>query len=119
MYQNQVPSLPPLGNNRYENLFQINQTEDNGYYFYNLARTVRINPDDIDIKYYYFHRVNKSAPYTVLSHQLYGSINLWWLICIINNIDNPVEFLEPGSTIRVIKQQYLATVLSSIKQQLQ
>jgi hypothetical protein len=37
---------------------------------------------------------------------------------VSNNIDNPVEFIEPGSTLKIIKKQYISNVISAIKQQL-
>jgi hypothetical protein len=50
---------------------------------------------------------------------LYGTTYLWWLICIINGIQNPFDPNIAGKQIKVLKRQYLKTVLDSIKQQLQ
>lgn len=118
MYQNEQSDLPKIDESRFENIFKINKTETNGYYFYNIIKTIRIDPDKIDTKYFYMHRVNRSTPYTALSYQLYNNIHLWWLICVVNDIDNPVEFIEPGSVIRVVKKQYVSSIIDTIKQQL-
>ena len=119
MYQNEITDLDSLSELRYENIFKVNQTEENKYYFYNINRTIRFSPADLDSKYFYKFRVNRIIPYTALSYNLYNTMDLWWLICVINNIDNPVEFLKPGAIIKVIKQQYVSTVVDMIKKQLQ
>jgi len=118
MFQNEQSDLPSIGPTRFENILSVHKTETNGFHFYNLLKTVRFNIDDMDTRFYYFHRVNRLTPYTILSHSLYGDMHLWWLICVSNNIDNPVEFIEPGSTLKIIKKQYVSNVISAIKQQL-
>tara|TARA_R110002110_G_scaffold16764_11_gene72173 strand:- start:964 stop:1323 length:360 start_codon:yes stop_codon:yes gene_type:complete len=119
MYQNDIPDLESISNNRYENIFNVATTEENKYYFYNISRAIRFDDTSIDPAYYYKFIVNRLAPYTALSHTLYGTMELWWLICVINNIDSPVKFLTPGTTIKVIKKQYVSTVIDNIKRQLQ
>ena len=119
MYQNEITDLDSLSELRYENIFKVNQTEENKYYFYNITKTIRFSPTDLDPRYFYKFKVNRIIPYTALSYNLYNTMDLWWLLCVINNIDNPVVFLEPGSIIKVIKQQYVSTVVDMIKKQLQ
>jgi hypothetical protein len=119
MYHNEIEDLDKIGSLRYENIFKVNQTETTGYYFYNIMRTVRITPDDLDNRYYFKFNVNRVIPYTVLSYNFYNTMDLWWLICVMNNIDDPVQFIKPGTTIKLIKQQYVATVVDIIKKQLQ
>lgn len=119
MYQNDIPQLDQISSNRFENIFTVNQTEDNGYYFYNIMKTVRITSDDLDDKYFFMFNVNRIIPYTALSYNFYGTTDLWWLICVINNIDNPIEFIKPGTTIKIIKKQHVSTVVAAIKNQLQ
>lgn len=118
MYHNDIPDLGSISDNRYENIFPVNQTSINGYHFYNIIKSIRFDPSDLDPALYFKFNVNRRAPYTALSHSLYGSIDLWWLICIINDIDNPIKFLEPGTTIKVIRKQYVSTVIDTIKKQL-
>lgn len=118
MYQNDIPDLESIGSNRFENIFNVEKTETNGYYFYNILRTVRLTSNNLDEKYYFKYNVSKVIPYTALSYELYGTMDLWWLICVINNIDNPVEFVEPGTTLNIIKKQHVSTVVSAIKNQL-
>lgn len=119
MYQNDVPELDAISSNRFENIFKINQTEENKYYFYNIMRTVRLTTDDLDDRYIFLFNVDRIMPYTTLSYNFYDTIDLWWLICVVNNIDNPVKFIEPGTTLRMIKKQHVSTIVAAIKKQLQ
>ena len=54
-------------------------------------------------------------PWTALSQQVYGDQNLWWLICLTNKIYNPIDNPVPGSVYKVIKPEYVNTVLQEIK----
>jgi hypothetical protein len=60
-----------------------------------------------------------NIPLTLLSYQLYGTTYLWWLICILNGIQNPFDSSIRGKKIKILRKQYIKTVLDSIKNQLQ
>lgn len=119
MYHNEIPELESISSQRYENVFNMSQTEDNGYYFYNLIKSVRLTYDDLDEVYFFKFKVDRVIPYTALSFNIYGTTDLWWLICVINGIDDPVKFVEPGVTLKIIKKQHVSTVIAAIKNQLQ
>ncbi len=55
---------------------------------------------------------------TTLSYNAYGTIDLWWLILIINNITNPIKDLPIGQKIKLIKPQYIEQVLQTIESHL-
>lgn len=101
---------------RYENIFNMYElTNDNGnsYVFYNILNKVTI-PQDIDPAVFEFWSVPGNMALTTISYRIYGTISLWWLICTINHITNPVSLLAPGSVIKVIKKEYIPTVLNSL-----
>lgn len=103
----------------YENIFNSYElTNDNNdtYMFHNISSKV-VLPDDIDPNVFEYWVVPGSLPLTSLSHKIYGDMHLWWLIVIVNNIINPIKLLEPGSTIRVIKKEYVATILDNLRKQ--
>ena len=56
-------------------------------------------------------------PYTLISYKLYNTIQLWWLICAVNGIVNPVVFPLANTELMVLKPQYVRGVLQAIKQQ--
>jgi len=118
MYRNEIDELENLSEYKYENIFKVFQTETNKYYYYNITRTVRVATEDLDKTFYYKHKVNRSISYTALSYSIYGTIDLWWLICIINSIDDPVSFITPGTEIKLIKPKQVRNIIDTIKKQL-
>lgn len=117
-YQNAVDDLPSLDNFRYENIFKISQTGDKNFYFYNIIKTISV-PDDIDSNLYETITVPQNLPLTSLSYDIYGTQHLWWLIMIVNKIDNPMQLAKRGVALKIIKPSYVNDVIDSILTQLQ
>jgi hypothetical protein len=118
-YQNYVTTLPKLELYRYENIFKVYQTLDNNKdYFYNIIKNINV-PQDVNNDLFYATTLQPNTPLTILSYQVYGTTYLWWLICIINNIQNPFDPTIYGKTIKVLNPNYLQQVLNLIQQQLQ
>lgn len=117
-YQNYVPELPGLEIYRYENIFKVFESEDKAALFYNIVKNIQV-PDDINNQVFDIITLQENVPFTTLSYQLYGTTYLWWLICVINNIQNPFDPNNSGKKLKVLKKQYLKPVLDNIKQQLQ
>ena len=114
-YHNDIDQLIPLSEYNFENIFSMHQ--DGDFFFYNILKTVNF-PKDMDDTYYFNHRVKANIPYTALSYKFYNTIKLWWLIVLANNINNPVQFVKPGTTLKIIKPDIVPLILSSIKDQL-
>lgn len=112
-FQNQIPRLAPLSPNRYENIFKLYQDE-NFLYYYNILNTVII-PEEIDKSFYYNVTINRRVPWTTISYEQYGNIDLWWLICLINKIKNPIKYAEQGQELKILKQEYISIITESIK----
>lgn len=115
-YQNQYPDLPSLNVSRYENIFKIGQNAA-GKKFYNLLQNITF-PSSLSDQYFFTYVVDRSIPLTALSYMMYETTDLWWLICTVNNISNPVEFIPPGTVLKIIKQSKLPVVLDEIQLQL-
>lgn len=113
-HQNDISELPDLNKYVMENLFPVH-TDNNGKYYYNIIRTV-VAPENISTDSFYMFRVPAPMPLTNLSHRVYGRIELWWLICVINNIDNPVELLPAGTQLKIIYPNQVMDVLDKIKE---
>ncbi len=116
-YQSNIPDLPNLEDYRYENIFKVYQTGDKNFYFYNINKKIEI-PSDLDESFFDYVNLNSKIPLTTLSYQLYGTTYLWWLLMVINKINNPVKNLQPGK-IRFLRSQFLQSVLDNLKNQLQ
>jgi hypothetical protein len=85
------------------------------YYFYNIGKKITL-PDNIDEGVFDYFSVPDTLPLTTISYQVYGTIHLWWLILMTNNIQNSLKLISPGSVIKIIKKEYVSTILDSLKQ---
>ena len=116
-YQNNIPGMQSLGESRYENIFKMYKTEDNQYY-YNISKAISLGSYEIDDTKIELIQVKKRAPWTTISFNVYKSIELWWLICIVNKIKNPVLIPAQGTYIKVVKAVYVKEILDDIKKAL-
>tara|TARA_R110002074_G_scaffold8587_1_gene35140 strand:+ start:204 stop:572 length:369 start_codon:yes stop_codon:yes gene_type:complete len=110
----QVPELPNIPDYNFENVFNVYKQDD--FYAFNIIKNINI-PTELDDEVFYYYRVPGKIAWTALSHKLYGSINLWWLLCIANKIINPVILPEPGMLIRVIYMDQIPGIISAIQSQ--
>ena len=112
-HQNDIPDLPNLTKYVMENLFPVHKSDDNQY-FYNIIRTVSA-PETLSNDRCYSYRVAAPTPLTNLSHHIYGRMELWWLICVINKIDNPVQLIPAGTVLKIIKTSHIDEILNRIR----
>ena len=111
--QNEVEELASLSNDMYENIFKINliDTDNNDLYFYNILNKV-IFPDDISDEIVDTITLQNDVPWTTLSYQLYGTINLWWTVYLLNKPDyifmakaaTEYKYIKPGAIKTVLQQ---------------
>jgi hypothetical protein len=117
-YQNNIDDLQELELYRYENIFKLYQTGEKDFYFYNIIKKITL-PKDINNDYFFTYNIQKNTPFSVLSYQAYGTTQLWWLICVVNEIKYPQDPKLVGKTIKIIKKEFIKPILDSIKAQLQ
>lgn len=111
--QNNIPDLPTLSLLKLENLFNVYNNGSN--YFYNLIGTVNI-PNNLDPSAYINYTVTSdNMPWTQISFLSYGTMDLWWLICSANNIQNPIEFPKAGTVLKILTPEYVGSILQVIK----
>ena len=112
--QNQVEALNNLNSNLYENIFNVNLIDGDGrdLYFYNILNKV-IFPDDISDEYITEVLINIDKPWTTLSYEIYGTIQLWWVIVLLNKPDYIFK-AQAGTTYKVIKPGFINAVLQQI-----
>ena len=113
--QNKIPELPTLPDTRYENIFKL--AKQDKYFFYNLSRKINF-PSDVSDQIYFETYVNGNVPWTTFANQVYGDQNLWWLICLTNNIQNPIDNPVPGKKYKVINATLVSRILSEINKQI-
>lgn len=110
--QNSIVELDNLVDYALENIFNV--YKDGDYHAYNILKTVRI-PADLDPSTFTYVRIDGKITWTQISQLEYGTIRLWWLICVANGILNPVLLPKPGLIIKVIKPEFIQGILQSIK----
>lgn len=111
-FRSELRFLSQVGKNNYENIFRMYTTEKNQF-FYNLLNNVNMSSDLFPNSYYTI-TVTKSMPWTVISYNEYETTSLWWLICLANNIINPIEYPVPGTTLKIIYPELVKSIVNEI-----
>jgi hypothetical protein len=115
-YQRAISELPVLNNFRYENIFKLYQNDLNQYY-YNITKKI-VLPNNLDPTQFLIYPVKQSMPWTMVSFNIYSTIELWWLLCVANNIQNPVLQPKTGTYIKALRPELIAPLINDIKSQL-
>jgi hypothetical protein len=90
----------------------------NGYYteegipYYLLNKSV-IFPHDKSLSFYARYYVDEDIAWTILSYQLYGTIDYWWVLSSLNK--SMIFYAERGSEILVIHPNSIESVVNKIK----
>ncbi len=112
MNQNEIEELPRLKNENYENIFNVEQTED-GFYYYNLLQTLNF-PENLPDNYFISYTINYGDTWPLISYKQYNTIKLWWVITHANSIINPTQLPPVGSLIRIPKPEIVSEILTQI-----
>lgn len=78
--------------------------------------TIRDNLKD-SIVYFDTYVVESTDWWENISAKIYGTVNYWWTIALVNNVTNPFEELITGAQIRYLKPKYLYQLLKEVKAQ--
>ena len=118
-FQSDIPTLPTLDRERYENIFKVFSIEKvtgNNYYFYNILKKIEI-PSSLDADIVSTLELNTKLPWTTLSFKLYGTQHLWWLLFLLNKPKN-IFYADAGVELKYILTDYLDIVLNNIQSQI-
>jgi len=81
----------------------------------NIFESYNIGDVVYNTSYYELYDVENDDWFEDISYKYYGTINLWWLIAMFNNVINPFEYLEPGLQIKILKPIHIYQVIKEIK----
>jgi hypothetical protein len=114
---NDIPNIQyKVPSTNLETIFNVYENDDdNQKYFYNILKTVNI-PKDLNPDFYDFYTVKFGDVWPNIAWTFYGNVNLWWLICVTNQIQNPTSFPKPGLIIKIIKTPYITEILNRISE---
>jgi len=109
-----VKELAGLSRNLYENIFnvQLIDNDNKSFYTYNLLNKV-VFPDNLDSNLVEEIILHSDKPWTTLSFDLYGSIDLWWTIVLLNKPEE-IFMAKAGTTYKYIKPGVMANVLQQL-----
>lgn len=116
-YQNNIDDLSSLDLEHYERIFKIYiaNNNDKDFYFYNILRRITL-PENIDGSILSTYKTNGPKPLTIISHDIYRDIRLWWLIFLLNKKEIGKDiFVVPGSVeLKYVKREFLSIVFAEI-----
>jgi hypothetical protein len=104
-----------LGNTSYLKLFNLLQDTVTSDYLFNIWKGYEVNDEIYINTYYELYEVENEDWWDSISYKYYQTPDLWWLLTIINNVDNPFEFLEEGKQIYILKNEFLYSFLKEVK----
>jgi hypothetical protein len=114
----QLPNLTSLF--RYENFFNIytdTKPPLSGIYFYNLLRGIHVFPaNDSSLEDSYVTKFNDT--WYLISNNYYKTMDLWWLVCEYNQIKDPTQMPPVGTSLKLLKQQYVWPVIQQLTLQI-
>ena len=109
--------ITDIRHNSYDfaNLFKIYSGND-GNYFFNICKTIYIQGgDDMVPSMYSLYTVPYGDTWTNISYTFYGTIELWWLICKFNNIDNPITLPVEGTKLKIPTRDIAESIVENMK----
>ena len=102
-----------LPESAYENIFNM-YLDDRKFLAFNILKSVDM-PEKLDSAVFKYVLLSGSFPWTKISLEHYGTINLWWLICVTNKIMNPVILPKPGSLLKIIHPEFVSDILEQMR----
>ena len=102
---------PPTSLAETSRYFLSNILESNNIRFYETWNLITI-PVASDDEFYTLSP-GEEGRWDLLSHKKYGTVLNWWIVCLANDIRNPLEILPAGTIIRLPSQE---TVIKLIRE---
>ena len=119
-YQNEITDLAELDIWNYERIFKIHEKTNSGkrFYFYNILRKIEL-PENIQSDLTLHHYVKARTPLTTVSYNIYGDIESWWIIYLLNKKSIPDLFwVDGGTQLKYLTDTGLALIYNEITRQI-
>jgi len=103
-------------NNKYDLANYFNAYLKDGEFVYNLNQTIYITSfDTINPSYYTTYEVRERDTWASISYSQYGTYKLWWLICKVNHVHEPlVTNPVPGDNLKILTSTIVENILRQI-----
>lgn len=98
-------------------MFNILRDTDDKQYFVNIFRTFELEESLYrSIIYFISYEISDEDRFLDnVSYINYDTPYLWWIIALINNVQNPFEDIDIGDNIKVLKNIYISTLLNDVE----
>lgn len=104
------------GNFSFLRLFNVLLDNDRETKFLNIFRSYIVNEDILNnISFFETYEVGNGENWDNVSYNLYRSPFLWWVIALLNDIENPFETLEEGQQLKVLRDDYVYQLVSDLE----
>jgi hypothetical protein len=101
----------------FENFFNVYQDNKTDLIYYNILKNINIIPSNVtEIEDEYIVQTNDTWVY--ISYKYYNTMDLWWLVCVYNQIQNPTILPEVGEKLKLLKSNYVYSIISELNKQL-
>jgi hypothetical protein len=105
-----------MSNTRYERFLNVYKDSDD-MLFYNLLRSIVVLPaEDSSVEDEYI--VRPKDTWILISYKYYDDMNLWWLVCEYNQVKNPTELPKVGSKLKLLKPEFINSILTELNRQI-
>ena len=114
--QKDIPEIGNLNYKHLENMFVVKQDENENYY-YDLTDSIFFNPNTISPLLFETYDVLLGDNLYNISRKFFETVSLWWMIGVINDIDNPYDLSNMvGESIKIPIKSVVGEVLTRIIQ---
>jgi len=115
MKHNEVPGISlKLTPQNYENIFNVYEDEQNGWYYYDLLKKVNF-PDELNPNIYSIYIVRSGDIWPMLAWRFYRNVKMWWAICAVNGIENPIVMPAVGTELKILNNITIRSILNQLK----
>lgn len=98
------------------NLLPVQLDEDGITYMLNIFRTYTINEEvRRNVQYYITYEADEEEWWENIAFNVYDTVELWWVNCMMNDVINPFEELSPGQNLNIMKTDMVPTIVREIR----
>ena len=72
------------------------------------------NIENMAPSFYFNYEIQERDTWTLISYKNYETIELWWLICRVNQIYNPTISPVPGEVVKLLQKEVVDDILSTM-----
>jgi hypothetical protein len=102
------------------NIFHVNFEKkrlDSNTLTFNINRTIQFkNMDKVPPSYFEKYEVSRNDTWMLISYNKYNTTRLWWLLCKINGVENPLDDPEPGTEIKIFNTETVNEIVRGLSE---